>query len=296
MDKNMIFFEAKGKGLTSTSANHVANLAKEMIRDIESSLAVMSFYSTTVSLIGGEKPNVIQQGIDADATEDVVAKLRRAAEAKSLIAWLREAIKAKERMLTEAKELTIVKYAAGKGMELKPRPELAPILTEDEYWASKPLGERCRYYSLETLAATLGEAVHPGGEFAEARKQLQEKAKKPHQVEGKGRDTLIYSYEPTIDEAKVEDVYFRLQNQYREAQARLNAMKHECKKAVEESAVAAKSQFAKDLAVWANERKVLEAEMAEHIQQRTKEIAALRIVIPESLSGIYEEVTSLGKV
>ena len=33
MKKDMIFFSADGNGLTSTSANHIANLAKEKIRE-----------------------------------------------------------------------------------------------------------------------------------------------------------------------------------------------------------------------------------------------------------------------
>ena len=46
MKKDTIFFSEDGKGLTSTSANHVANLAKEMISDLETSLEAMSLYST----------------------------------------------------------------------------------------------------------------------------------------------------------------------------------------------------------------------------------------------------------
>lgn len=295
MKKDMIFFSADGKGLTSTSANHTANLAKEMIRDIETTLSEMSFFSTTVTLIGGEKPNVLNCGVSTEEMESVVSLLHQAAKAKSLIAWLREAIKAKERLISEAAGLTLTRYAEDKGIELKPRPTLKDALTEDEYWASRPIGERCRYYSLETLAATLGKAIHPGGSFADARKELQSKIKKPHDVEGKGRDTLIYSYAPTVEEGAVEDIYFRLQDQYRDAQSRLNALKHDCMKAVEESSVAVKSDYAKALADWTNDRKLLEAELAEHIQRRTKEIAALRITVPESLTEIFEKVANLGK-
>ena len=68
MKKDTIFFTADGKGLTSTSANHIANLAKEMIRNILTSLDEMTFYSTNVSLISGNKPHTLNQGItDTDA-------------------------------------------------------------------------------------------------------------------------------------------------------------------------------------------------------------------------------------
>lgn len=95
MKKDMIFFAADGVGLTSTSANHVANVAKEMIRNLESELAAMTFFSIEVALIGSKSVNRLSGGVgDADVAA-VADRLYRIADAKSLIAWLREAIKAK---------------------------------------------------------------------------------------------------------------------------------------------------------------------------------------------------------
>lgn len=295
MEKDMIFFSPEGRGLTSTSANHVANLAKEMIRDLETSLAELTLYSTTVTLIGGDKTNILDQGASDKDVEEVIPQLHKIADAKSLIAWLREGIKARDRMIEEVQRLTLAEYAKMKGIELEPQPKPGHSLTEDEYLASKSMDERCRYYTLETHAAVLGKAIHPGGEFADARKALQSIAMKPNKVEGNGRDTLIYTYTPTVDEALVEDVYFRLQKQYREAQARLNSMKHECKKAVEDSAIAVNAEYTKALSEWTNRRKVIEAEHAEYIKKRSQEIGNLKIRIPESLQNIYETVSNLGK-
>ena len=295
MKKDMIFFTAAGKGLTSTSANHVANLAKEMIRNTETSLDEMTFYSTHVALIGGEKPNMLNRGVGDDVVTDVIPRLHRIADAKSLIAWLREAIKAKERLINEIKNLTLQEYADIEGIKLREQPELGAILTEDEYFAGKPIGERCRYYELETLASTIGKAIHPDGVFANARKELQTKATCPHTVEGTGRDTLIYTYTSTVDESVVEDVYFRLQKQYREAQAQLNSMKHDCLKAIEESSVDAKSRYTQEMSDWTNERKLIEARKSEYMEKKLRDINALRIIIPDSLSEIYAIVSDLGK-
>ena len=295
MKKDMIFFSEDGNGLTSTSANHIANLAKEMIQEMETQLAELTFYSTTVTLIGGSGPNVLNQGTTDADVEATVGKLHRIADAKSLIAWLREAIKAHERLLTENSRLSLADYVKEQGIELPEPPRAEPTLTEDEYFASKSMDERCRYYSKETLAATLGKAIHPGGVFSDARKALQEKAQKPHNVEGNGRDTLIYSYSPTVSGELVEDVYFRLQKQYREAQAQVNAMKADCRKAMEESAIASKTEFTKAMSAWTAERKLVEARHAEYIQRKAKDIANLKIRIPESLREIYDTVSGLGK-
>ena len=161
MKKDMIFFATDGKGLTSTSANHIANLAKEMISETDTVLEEMTLYSTTVSLIGGDKPNVLNRGANDSDVESTITLLRRVAEAKSLIAWLREAIKAKERLLQELTDETLEEYAKEAGIKLNEQPKLKDILTEDEYFASRSVDERCRYYSVETLAATLGKAPPP---------------------------------------------------------------------------------------------------------------------------------------
>lgn len=295
MKKDLIFFSQNGEGLTSTSANHVANMAKEMIRSLTSEMAAMVFYSTDVALIGNSDTNRLVTGATDDDVLAVASKLRRISDAKSLIAWLREAIKAKERLLDEAKSQTLEEYAKAEGITLAPQPEQEQALTEDEYFAMKPLDERCRYYELETLASTLGKEIHPGGSFAEARDSFLSVAAKPHSVKGDGRDTLIYTYTGSVSPDVVEDVFFRLQKQYREAQARLNSLKFECQKAVTESEVKVRTDYAAAMADWNNERRLIQARHAEHVQRRVKHLGSLRIIIPESLREIFDEVSRLGK-
>lgn len=295
MKKDMIFFSPDGEGLTSTSANHIANMAKEMIRNLDSSVANLVFYTTEVSLIGVDSRNVLQQGsTDADVLS-VAGRLRIIAQAKSLIAWLREAIKARERLINEAESLTLEDYAKEKGITLEKEPEMGTALTEDDYYASLSLDERNRYYELETLAAVIGEEIHPGGHFAEARAALTERFSKPHEVKGDGRDTLIYTFTPSVNDTIVEDTYFSLQKQYREAQARLNSIKYDCRKAVMESEVKVKTEYAEAMKRHNAERRLLEAELAKDIRKRVKEIAEYRIIIPASLKNIFDDVSRLGK-
>lgn len=295
MKKDMIFFTSEGAGLTSTSANHVANLAKEMIRNIEIGLGELQFYSTSVALIGGGVANSLDTGAVVEDVESVPDRLHNIAEAKSLIAWLREAIKARERLLNEVRDMSLSKWCEQEGEKIPEQPRLGESLTEDDYWASRPMAERCHYYELETLAATLGKAIHPGGALADAREQLQQRLKKPNQVVGDGRDTLIYTYTSSVDAKIVEDVYFRLQKQYRDAQARLNILKHECMQAVEQSATTVKSEYTRAMKDWSAQHKLLEARHAEYTQKRMAELGAMRIIIPESLQSIYRKVNSLGK-
>ena len=294
-NKDMTFFTPEGPGLTSTSANHVANLAKEMVRGLEASLASLTLYSTSVSLIGSPTADLLSQGASAEELTDVKRKLHAIAKAKSLIAWLREAIKAKERLIKKVESITDDEYVKLMGLDPIVYPKRGDSLTEDEYYASLSLDERNRYYELETLAAVLGKAIHPEGSFAEAREKFNKRLCQPRDVKGDGRDTLIYTYTPTVDSAEVEDLYFRLQKQYREVQASLNAMKFECQKAVKASKVAVSTAYADELKKANDYAERIRAEMSVYIKKRTREIGNYRIVIPESLKAIFEEVSSLGK-
>ena len=291
----MIFFSPDGQGLTSTSANHIANLAKEMVRGIEASLEATVLYSTSVALIGTDSAEELGRGITAEELLEVPDKLHTVAKAKSLIAWLREAIKAKERLLKEAEATKIDDFAKMEEIEM-PRPaERKKALTEDEYFASLTLDERNRYYEVETLAAVLGKAIHPGGSFADARDTLETRLQTPREVKGDGRDTLIYSFRPTVESAVVDDVYFRLQKQYREAQAKVNSYKYDCQKAVKESEVAVETQYVTDLAEYNKQMQLINARLTAYIKQRVKDIGNYKIVIPQSLADIYEKVSHLGK-
>lgn len=295
MKKDMIFFSADGNGLTSTSANHIANLAKEKIREIETALARLTLYSTSVALIGNDTVNIINEG-DTIATLDMVkSQLHTIAKAHSLIAWLREAIKAKERLLTEVEDLSADDYLKLRGIEKPKMPEKETALTEDEYYASLSIDERNRYYSLEALASVLGKAVHPGGAIAGAREQLNERIKKPKTVEGKGRDALIYAYAPTVEASQVDDVFFALQKEFREIQASLNAMKFDCRRAVKESEIEVQTAYADAYAEYQAEQTRIQNELSAYKKKRVSEIGNFKIVIPSSLAGIYEEVANLGK-
>lgn len=291
----MIFFSADGRGLTSTSANHVANMAKEMIRSLTSELAELQFYSTDVALIGDDHKNRLENGVKDEAVTAVIDKLFRIAKAKSLIAWLREGIKAKEALIEETQSLTLQDFAKQEGITLECSPELKDEMTEDDYIASLSLKERCRYYEVETLAAVLGKEIHPGGSFAEARDNLLKKLERPHSVSGEGRDTLIYSYEASVDTKTVEDVFFKLQKLYREAQADVNTRKHDCKKAITDANIAKNAEYVAKFAEWTNNRKLIEGQRTEYIKRRVKELGEMKIIIPESLQSIYEEVSRLGK-
>lgn len=295
MKKDMIFFSTDGQGLTSTSANHIANLAKEMVRGIETSLDGLVLYSTSVALIGSDNEKALSVGATADEVADVPRRLRAVAKANSLIAWLREAIKARERLLQEVEDYTLKQFCEDNGIEMPEPAKMGEVLSEDDYYASLSVAERNRYYELETLAAVVGEAIHPGGSLAQARETLAARIQAPNEVNGSGRDTLIYTYAPTVDPAVVDDLYFRLQKLHRETQASLNAIKFECQNAVRESELAAKTAYVEASKAYAEANQLLYARLSKYKAEEARRIGNLKIVIPESLRAIFDEVSHLGK-
>ena len=92
--KDMVFFaneNTEGVKLSSTSANHIANLAKEYIQGVETQLNNISFFNVEVALVGSTGgANTIQTGESSEVLDSLQSLLEGVAQAKSLIAWLRE--------------------------------------------------------------------------------------------------------------------------------------------------------------------------------------------------------------
>lgn len=292
MTKDSVFFGESG--LTSTSANHVANLAKEYIQTIESYINGIHFTNISIKLIDSESTNIIQAGINKDNLFTLSELLDRISESKSLIAWLREAISAKEKLLEDLGNINMVQWLTMNNITLE-RPEERHVLTEKEYYASLPIKERSRYYRLETTAAVIGKYIHPDGAFASARKEMKNIISHPHRIEGSGRDAIISTYTPSVQDYEVDSVFFDLQKRYREAQAQLNSMKHDCQLAINKSTVEVNTQYVNDLDKYNNEYQKQFAVYKAWKEAKNQEYSNLKIIIPDSLQGIYKIINTLGK-
>ena len=292
MESNSVFFSVNG--LTSTSANHVANLAKEYVQNLEKDLDNTSFINTSVTLIDSNNNVTTSIGKDDTFLELVETKLNKISEAKSLIAWLREALKAKEKLQAELNKLTTSEWVKMEKNEVYPTfPERDNYMTPDDYYASLNIKERNRYYMLETQAAVYGKYIHPSGAFAKAREELSDKLNRPHEVKEDGRDTIIYNYNPSVEQSKVEDLFFKLQKDYRQVQAQLNGMKHECELTLSENRISIDNKYKEELAKYNQAITNYNAEYNIWMKKKSQEYASLKIAIPDNLKSIYNEVNSL---
>ena len=298
MEKNLVFFKKEneeGVALTSTSANHIANLAKEHIQGIETFLNNLNFYKVDMSLVGSSSCNTIQMGESSEILSQLQSLLEQVSQAKSLIAWLREGIKAKEKLMRECQSISINDWCQQNDIILPKQPSYNPVLTEEEYYNSLSIKERNRFYQLETEAAVLGKYIHPDGHLSNARKQLKDIIQHPHKVDGKGRDALIYTYTPTVNIGEVDNTFFELQKKHREVQAQLNSIKYSCEQAINESTTKVNSDYMDALRKYESEIKPIYALFKKYKEEKSQEYSRLKIVIPNSLLGIFNIVNSLGK-
>ena len=280
-------------GLTTTSANHVANLAKEMAVMIEEKLSVINFVTIEVSSIMGNKTFTTQEG-----TSDLIylESLDTVSQCHALEAWLREAIKEKKVMYDEfARSYSIGVWAKEKGIELPVCPTKNITPTEDNLLENLPEKERLRYLTLEAEAAVIGKFIHPRGPYNEARKNLAKAKSAPYKTEGSGQEMTIYRYIPTIPEITVNRNFFELQAKHREIQAQLNKIKYEAEQEALRLVNEEEKRFSDEYQRYSAEYTPLLSEYNIHKQNELNHLAEMKIIIPDELKPIYDRINKLGK-
>jgi hypothetical protein len=287
MKKDEIFFGEAG--LTSTSANFIANLAKETYSTIEKSLQNMTFYTTTFKLIGTEKEELLKQG-DC-SVDEVLSSMEKIAGLKTLIAWLREAIKAKERLTAENNNHSYEYY----GIEVPERPVQEDSITADDYIATLNIKQRNRYYYLESFCSTIGEYIHPNGAFSKQRDSLAKAIAEPNYIQGEGRDTILYTKTPTVSQDTIEEKFMELQQEYRQYQAELNSIKHEIETAVNEDIQRKNVAFEAKVTDYQEKMAVTNATLRSKKLEELDRVSKLKIIIPDNLKSIYDIIQNLGK-
>lgn len=305
-------------GVTSTSANYVANVAKEMIRSELNALDNLSFVTTTISddINHVECGRISKRGDNEEALMQIPEKLDRVAKMKTLIGWLREGIKAKDEMIERAtsmrdrevanllhiQEPYVFYESQRKSKDVDEDDGLKLFIlkdhpTEEEFLKQQPEAEQRKIQLLQSKVAVMGKFIHDKGTFGMARKQAFECGRTPVTVEkgGLAKPAMFYTSYLEVSMEKIDEVYFRLQNAYREVQQELNAIlfKHtelwrkECLRIDEENKVIYQGY---DIA----NREYLEA-IRRWRQERVAKILDCKIIIPQELRELFDEVNRIGK-
>lgn len=293
MEKDKIFFGEQG--LTTTSANYIANLAKESYQSLERELALAKFYSLEVGLLGSNDTKSLRQGVDEDFVKSIADKLNTIARYKSLIAWLREAIKAKDRLIKEAQNLSFKEMCAILKLTPPEEPETYPRMTSEDVIASWNIKQRNRYYYLDTVCSVIGSYIHPDGTYAVQREALHKVLMESHEVKGEGRDMVIYTKTPSVSPTLVEDTFFNLQAKYREYQAELNSMKHSIETALQEDERQKSLKEKEEYSRYKTEYNEVLAMTKCYHMEAIASAQALKIVVPDSLKSDLNSLNKVGK-
>lgn len=287
MNNDYVFFG--DDGITSTSANFIANQAREYIQSLEQELDV-NFINSSIELINSESPNYVSYGITN--IDNLDKRLFIIGKCKALIAWLREAIKAKEELLN--KTTSLEEYCSMNNIIIPGLP-VNKSVSKDDILRTWNIKERNEYYFLEAIVATYGKYIHPDGKFSKARKKLINKINNPIVYKEDGVNTIIKKYKPSISLEIVDNKFFNLQKQWREYQARFNSVKNKLELELQEITASNNKQYSDELEEYKNAHKKVISDYNIFIYNEKIKKSKLKIIIPNGLKPMYDVINTLDK-
>jgi hypothetical protein len=93
----------------------------------------------------------------------------------------------------------------------------------------------------------------------------------------------------------VDALFFKLQKEHREKQARLNSMKQECKDWIEAENLIIDNEYKAELLKYNNQQSEVHHALSMWVNEKLTEVSKWKIVLPDSLKPIYSKINSLGK-
>ena len=287
--KYKVFFAEKG--ITSTSANHVSNKGKELLKSEQAILDNINFVNTTMSLLYGGNCKTITNGMKPDDSFESIHKtITKIANLNAMSAWIHEAIKAKTEILEYVQSLSIDKWAKDQNIELPNAPGKEFPITESDVIGTWDVAKRNKYYVYESYCSLVGKFIHPKGAFYEAKAQMNNAVQNPNKVEGSGRDAIIYSYEPSIPVSDVNAEYDWLSTELRHKEAEFNKMRQEIIDAITEDKLAKAQKFDDAYTKYIDTMESIRNKFDMWKTKTVKEISALKIYLPQGPKQTYDEI------
>lgn len=292
---NSVFFG--DHGITSTSADHLANLAKELVVGYEAKINNLNFVTTSIDIVGSQSQEgkIIKLGLTENSLNEVKDALEKISKLNAFSAWMREAIKAKEDEYNNIKNKDFKEWVKETNLELEEEPE-----RDDKYEASDVIAdfnvkERNEYFYYQAVASSIGKYIHQNGVISSARAQLLDSLQKPYSTHGEGKDTLILSHKPSVDSEKVDALFFELQKWHRANEQKLNQIKYQIKRKVSEMEIENNNQFKFKKEKYKARLSELMIQFKDWQLKENKKLMNLKIVIPADLQKTYDFLSDLEK-
>ena len=302
---NEVFFAKDGEyGLTETQASHLCALAAQIKEQHEATLQNVSFVNTTMSIVGEQGEHRTDAGYtDLQIIEEAISKV---SSMNAFISWFAEARKELEEYRAARTKYDLAGWCEEVGKKYPDSPENhiseVTMSTLEDIVNEMSIKDRQTYLALEAKSAVYGKFIHPRNPMELARNKMHRIAKAPYATQGSGRDTLIYHYEPSVNIESVDDLYNKLQAEYRTTEQQLNHMKSDLRKKLDARNIEENNKKQEKIAEYRkayddyhNELSQLTAEYNEWLTKENARIAAFRFVVPEKLAETEKYLKNLGK-
>lgn len=284
-------------GLTTTSAQHVKDMAGHYVDDLKQKLSSITFVNSNINIIGGENSTLVNKGWNEEELNSVNEILERISQAQALQAWLGEAINAKQNRQTYVEHYNIKDYCNDYNIEYPTEPTNVKHATEADWLKTLSIKELNRYLTLQTYCAVFGNFIHPkcGSNFHTARQLAIKVEKAPYEVTENGRDTVIYNKTLSVDIETIDNKYFELQAIHRDKQSEFNALRHQFEVYRDSKFTQDQTEYDKKILEYKQRVTELSSQWQTKKDELKRECANLKIVIPDALKSIYDKVNRLGK-
>ncbi len=287
-----VFLTSNGFGITSTSANYLANLAQEVILEKKLILENTSFLnSRIITPLCPDGLDYEHANFDLTAMSKIISEIGMM---NTFCAWMREGIKAKEKALKELQNMTIVEWAEMMNIDLPEEPEIK-FVTEDDVLDEMSLGERFCMLRAEAVAAAFGKMIHKEMPISEARRQLHYRKLNPAEKTGVGQDITLTIYSPAVDSQEVDAAFVKLQNEQRQAEKELNSFKFANARKLAEINAENQRNYTSALDDYKVSKEALRSRFATYVKEETERISNLKITIPDSLMQTFDYLNNLGR-
>lgn len=287
-----IFFSTE-KGLTSTQANHLANIAKELYQtDLEKANGIR-FVSSYVTVAGTDKVYQTKSGASLDDYKNI--NLGRIGLLNTFCAWVREAIKAKDEALQKLDDMDVFDYMSMNNLSYT-EVDVKVDVTDEDAINNLSIEDRVNYYSLEAKASVLGKQIHPGQSLSIAINEVRQVMNEPVRVKSTDNNDIIEELKPTADINDLEAHFLSLQAIHRKLNGELNVLKQKIKDIKTEMTTKLNNEKAKLLQIREQESLKYRLDFNNFLNAERDRIGKLKIIIPDELQDIYKEICSIAGI
>lgn len=272
-------------GLTSAEANHYANIAFELVQSKERELN--SYSANEIKILVGDRELLYREKRFDESK--IIEDMELRPKLYKLSAWLREAVKEKERLLSAIDDDSPV---------LESLSISSPQLTRvNENWAREQLNvkELADFLACEAEAAAIGKYIHNDGLV----KRWQQEVRSDRVFDQAGK---VYCITDQVEQKTVDNIFFDLQKKHREAEKKVNFYKAKLKDMVNKENQNRIDAYQKEMRSYEQavrqtdeyNNKIKEEWEREKIRRR-EQISSMKIVVPNELQETVNYIKSFAE-